>query len=305
MERRRYLKRMSREAAVRLWLRPPVLPSPLPAETIATAKAAGRVTAAPVFAARSVPHFHASAMDGIAVRAADTFHASETRPIRLPVGAFEILDTGDPMPETYDSVVMIEDVQWQQDGSAELVEAASPWQHVRVAGEDLAATEMVLPGGRQIGPAEVAALLACGVVSVAVHRRPRVAVIPTGDELIAAEDVGVDTPGAIPETNSHLIAGMASEWGAEVVRWPIVEDRPEALRWALGRASEDADIVCVNAGSSAGRDDFAPAVIAEMGELLAHGVEIMPGKPMALGMVAGTPVLGVPGYPVSAWVVCR
>jgi putative molybdopterin biosynthesis protein len=272
---------------------------------VPVSEAAGRVTAAPVFAARSVPHFHASAMDGLAVRAADTYHASETRPVILSPGAYEVVDTGDPIPESYDAVVMIEDVRWRADGGAELVEAASPWQHVRVAGEDLAATEMVLPGSRRIGPAEVAALLSCGVMTVPVYRRPRVAVIPTGDELVAAEDAGADAPGAIPETNSHLIAGLAVQWGAQVVRWPIVEDRPEALRWALTRAAEDADVVCVNAGSSAGRDDFAPVIIGELGELLAHGVDLMPGKPMSLGRVGGTPVLGVPGYPVSAWVVCR
>jgi putative molybdopterin biosynthesis protein len=164
---------------------------------------------------------------------------------------------------------------------------------------------MVLPRGQLIGPEAVAALLACGVTEVAVHRAPRVAVIPTGDELVEADDPRAAEAGAIPETNSHLIAGLAREWGAEVTRWPIVEDQPQALRWALSRAVEDADIVCVNAGSSAGRDDFAPVIIGEAGDLLAHGVEIMPGKPMALGIVSDTPVLGVPGYPVSAWVVCR
>lgn len=305
MERRRYLKRMSREAALRLWLGHPAVAAPLPGESVPTADAVGRVTAAPVFAARSVPHFHASAMDGLAVRAADTFHAAETRPVTLPVGAFEVVDTGDPIPAAFDAVVMIEDVSWLPDGAAQLVEAASPWQHVRVAGEDLAQTEMVLPGGWRIGPAEIAALLACGAPTVEVRRQPRVAVIPTGDELVAADDPRAADPGAIPETNSHLIAGLARVWGAAVIRWPIVEDQPQALRWALSRAVEDADIVCINAGSSAGRDDFAPVIIGEAGELLAHGVEIMPGKPMALGVVAGTPVLGVPGYPASAWVVCR
>src|ERR1051326_7605965 len=125
---------MSREVGGRLWLRPHVLPSPLPAETIPTAEAAGRVTAAPVFAARSVPHFHASAMDGLAVRAADTFHASEIRSVHLASDAFAVVDTGDPIPAPFDCVVMIEDVRWLPDGLAELTEAASPWQHIRVAG---------------------------------------------------------------------------------------------------------------------------------------------------------------------------
>src|SRR5690242_18692075 len=136
MERRRYLKRMSRETALRLWLGQPAA-APLPAETVSTAEAADRVTGGPVFAARSVPHFHAAAMDGLAVRAADTFHASETRPVRLESGSFAVIDTGDALPEPYDAVVMIEDVRWKEGGAAELVEAVSPWQHVRVAGEDL------------------------------------------------------------------------------------------------------------------------------------------------------------------------
>jgi putative molybdopterin biosynthesis protein len=304
MDRRRYLKRMSREAALRLWMGQPAA-APLPAETVSTAQAVGRVTAGPVFAARSVPHFPASAMDGLAVRAVDTFHASERRPVTLAAGSFVVVDTGDPIPEGFDAVVMIEDVRWLPEGGVALVEAASPWQHVRMAGEDLAATEMVLPRGQLIGPEAVAALLAGGVMELAVHRAPRVAVIPTGDELVEADDPRAAEAGAIPETNSHLIAGIAAGWGAEVTRWPIVEDQPRALSWVLSRAVEDADVVCVNAGSSAGRDDFAPVIIGEAGELLAHGVEIMPGKPMALGIVAGTPVLGVPGYPVSAWVVCR
>jgi putative molybdopterin biosynthesis protein len=246
-------------------------------------------------------------MDGIAVAAQATFGASETRPVQLAPDEFTVVDTGDPIPEATDAVVMIEDVRWLPDGAAELIDAASPWQHIRLAGEDLVATEMVLPTGHVVRAPDIAALLSCGVREVLVRRRPRVAVLPTGDELVDAFalEEEQDRPGAILETNSHLIAGLVEEWGGEALRGEIVPDRPEAVRAALLAALETADVVALNAGSSAGREDFVPRIIAEEGELLAHGVDIMPGKPMAIGIVRGKPVIGIPGYPVSAWVVCE
>jgi putative molybdopterin biosynthesis protein len=309
MERRRYLKKVSLEQALSLWLEHPASLRRAEAETLPTAQALGRVSAAPVFARRSVPHFHCSAVDGIAVRAADTFDARETKPCRLSPDAYTVVDTGDPIPDGCDAVVMIEDVRFLEDlpTAVELYSAAAPWQHVRLAGEDLVATEMVLTRGHRLRPADVAALLSCGVTEVALRCRPGVAILPTGDELVdATADPGqLSLPGRIAETNSHLIAGMVTEWGGEARRGRIVPDDPEAVRAAIREAAQTADIVAVNAGSSAGRDDYVPALIEEMGELLAHGVEIMPGKPMAIGVVAGRPVLGVPGYPVSAYVVCE
>jgi putative molybdopterin biosynthesis protein len=315
MERRRYLKKVSLERALSLWLEHPACRRKTAAETLPTHEALGRVTAAPVFARRSVPHFHCSAVDGIAVRAADTFDASETRPCRLPPSVYTVVDTGDPIPEDRDAVVMIEDVRWLSTprtphasaaSHAELHAAAAPWQHVRLAGEDLVATEMVLTRGHRLRPADVAALFSCGVTEVAVHRRPRVAILPTGDELVDATVSEASLPpGRIPETNSHLIGGMVTEWGGEACRMGIVPDDAPRLRAAIREAARGADVVAVNAGSSAGRDDFVPSLIGEMGVLLAHGVEIMPGKPMAIGVVDGSPVLGIPGYPVSAYVVCE
>lgn len=306
-ERRRYLRRASLAEAVQRWLDHPACQRQTESEILPTPEAIGRVTAAAVFARRSVPHFHCAAMDGIAVRAADTFGASETDPRRLPPDAFTVVDTGDPIPPDRDAVVMIEQVRWLPTGEAELIEAAAPWQHVRLAGEDLVATELVLPSGQTLRPADVAALLACGVVAVPVRRRPRVAILPSGDELVDPITGGDarDRPGAILETNSYLIAGLVEAWGGTAIRFPAVPDRPEALRAALDRALAEADVVCLNAGSSAGREDFVPALLAERGELLAHGVDVMPGKPVALSVIGGKPVLGIPGYPVSAWVICE
>src|SRR5439155_13255542 len=202
----------------------------------------------------------------------------------------------------FDAVIMAEQVQWLPDSGCpgpkgrraiEIVQAAPPWQHVRLAGEDVVATEMLLPANHRLRPADIAALLSAGVREVMVRRRPRVAVLPTGDELVdaLAPPAEQDRPGAILETNSYLIAGMVEEWGGEAVRHPPVADRVEAVREALREAASAFDVVAFNAGSSAGREDFVPRVIEEEGELLAHGIDVMPGKPVALGIVRGKPVL--------------
>jgi putative molybdopterin biosynthesis protein len=311
MERRRYLRKLSLQEALTRWLEHPACRQLTEVERVPTAEARGRVTAEPVFALRSVPHFHCSAVDGIAVRAESTFGASETAPRRLAPEEYTVIDTGDPIPGERDAVIMIEDVRWldatEGVGEAEIIAAAAPWQHVRLAGEDLVATEMVLTSGHALRPADVAALLSCGVTTVPVRRRPRVAILPTGDELVeaTAPPEMLAAAGRIVETNSHLIAGMTEEWGGEARRGGIVPDSPEAVRAAILTAAAQADVVALNAGSSAGRDDYVPAIIAELGELLAHGVDLMPGKPVALGIVDGRPVLGIPGYPVSAYVVCE
>jgi len=307
MPRRRYLCRLGLEAARALWLQRPEVDQVGPSETLPTPQTRDRVTAEAVFAARSVPHYHCSAMDGVALRAAATFGASEVRPVRLGVADYSVVDTGDPLPAGADAVVMIEDVQGEIGEVIELIEPASPWQHVRLAGEDLVATELVLPSGHRLRAADLAALLSCGVREVSVRRRPRVVVLPTGDELVdaLAPSAEQERTGAIIESNSHMLAGLVEEWGGEAVRMPILPDTREAIRAALRIAVESAELVLLNAGSSAGREDFTPVILQEEGELLAHGVDIMPGKPMALAVVRGRPVLAVPGYPVSAWVVCE
>jgi putative molybdopterin biosynthesis protein len=307
LERRRYLRRLELGLARERWLALPVVRRLTMAERVSSPDARGRVTASPVHAVRSVPHYHCAAMDGVALRAALTFGASESRPRRLTAEEFVVVDTGDPIPAEADAVVMIEQVSWLPDGALELIEPATPWQHVRLAGEDLVATEMVLPSGHLLRPVDIAALLSCGVRELEVRRRPVVAVIPTGDELVdaLAPRSEQDLPGAILETNSHLIAGLVEEWGGVARRGAIVPDRRDAVRQALLVAAETADLVAMNAGSSAGREDFVPAIMQEEGELIAHGVDVMPGKPVALGAVRGVPVIAVPGYPVSAWVVCE
>ena len=265
-------------------------------------QAVGRVTAEPVWARSSSPPFDAAAMDGIAVHASETVGASETTPVLLASDAFEIVDTGDPIPGDFDAVVMREDVH-EVDGGVELRAAAAPYQHVRSIGEDVSAAELLLPAGHRLRPVDVAAAGAAGATELVVRRRPVVTVIPTGDEL---RPIGSElAEGELPDTNSVMLAAQAEEAGCEAHRFEIVPDVPEQIVAAVRTAAARSDLVIVIAGSSAGRDDHTAEVVAEAGTLAVHGVAVRPGHPVVLGVVngeagAGTPVLGAPGYPVSA-----
>ena len=285
-------------------------------------KALGRVLAEPVWARLSSPHYHASAMDGFAVRAEQTATALPSRPVTLStaevidegVPQAQYLDTGDPLPGWANAVVPIEnteplDVQGQpaadpRSPAAIRVRAAlTPWAHVRPMGEDIVATELVLPAGHTLRPVDLGALAASGQTGLRVARRPRVAVLPTGTELVPiGQPVNL---GDIIEYNSLVLAAQLNGWGAQADRFPIIPDRFDTIRQQVARAVETHDLVLINAGSSAGAEDFTARVVAALGELLVHGVAVRPGHPVILGMLrraAGqpVPVVGVPGYPVSA-----
>jgi len=275
----------------------------LDSETISTEEALGRVTAGPVFAAVSSPHYHAAAMDGIAVRAADTAGASQTSPKQLRLGPEAIhVNTGDPLPEETDAVIMIEDVAEVAAGELEIMAAAAPWQHTRLIGEDVVATEIVVPARQRVRPVDIGALLAAGVLTVEVLRPPRVMIIPTGQEIVAPGEAA--RPGDVPDFNSPMIAAVLAEYGTEVSRRRPVRDDPDAIRRAIEEACEEADLVIPLAGVSAGARDFTAEAIRAAGELVLHGVAIRPGKPVALGVIRETPVVALPGYPVSAMICC-
>ncbi len=274
---------------------------PLPGEEVPLEEALGRVTATPVWARLSSPHYHACAMDGYAVRAADTRGASDAHPIRLKLGEQAApVDTGDPLPRWADAVVMVERVQVEGD-EVVLREAVSPWQHVRAVGEDIVATELLLPANHRLRPVDLGAIAGAGYTTVQVRRRPRVAVIPTGDELIPAGQP--PRPGDIIEYNGLVLSAQVQSWGGEAVRHAIVPDDPEVIAAAVTEAvAAGADLVLLNAGSSAGREDFTAQVVKRLGTLLAHGLNVRPGHPVVIGTVGEeeVPIIGVPGYPVSA-----
>ena len=268
-------------------------------ERIPVTAAAGRVTAGPVFARFSVPEAHLAAMDGIAVLAEETYGASEQRPVTLR-GA-ERVNTGNLLPPGCDAVIMIEEVRI--DGDRFTIRGpASPWQHVRPVGEDIGETEMILPSRHRIRPHEIGALLAYGITGVEVLT-VRIGLIPTGSELVQpGERPG---PGQVVESNTGMAAAWLEAQGAHCIRLPLTPDDPALIRARLEEAAEGNDLVIISAGSSAGTRDFTADAIADLGEVLVHGVAMKPGKPVILGRIRGRPVIGLPGYPLSAVTVLR
>ena len=273
-------------------------------ETIPVQDALGRITAAPVWALRSAPHYDSSAMDGVAVKSRDTTGATETSPLSLTLpDQARWVDTGEPIPDGFDAVIMVEVVEELDDTTIRITSPVPPYNHVRALGEDIVASELLLPENHRLRPADLGACAAAGVTELDVRRKPSVAIIPTGTELV---DIDADPkPGDIVEFNSLVLGGMLSEWGADPVRLPPVADDPEKLRRAISNAAEQYDIVLVNAGSSAGAEDYTASLVEELGDLVVHGVAIRPGHPIVLGVVEGKSVLGIPGYPVSAAIACE
>jgi putative molybdopterin biosynthesis protein len=290
------------EALARFWaaLERAAALTPLPAEELQVDQALGRVTAEPVFARLSVPHYHAAAMDGIAVRAEDSLGASETSPVKLRVGQTATwVDTGDPLPQNTNAVIMAEQVQDLGDGCLEILASVAPWQHVRPMGEDLVATELVLPANHTLSAVDLGAVVAAGHTAIKVRRRPRVAILPTGSELVEATTEPLP-PGAIVDFNSVVLANQVREWGGTPTRLPITRDERELIRNRVSESLSSHDVVVVNAGSSAGSEDFTADIVRELGELLVHGVAIRPGHPLILGVAQRKALIGLPGYPVSA-----
>jgi len=285
-------------------------------EEISVTDAANRKTSRAVYANICAPHYNACAMDGIAIDAKLSFGASETTPVTLQPGQYTYVDTGDPLPNGCDAVVMIEDVIFTDNlvettdvrntVPATLYEAVTPWQHIRQIGEDICAGEMILPSYTKITPAALGAMIASGVTTVSVIKKPVVGIIPTGDEIIPPTSNPKE--GEILEFNSVIFSAMLQNWGAEAITYPIVKDDAGEIKEALELAISECDIVLLGAGSSAGREDHSASVIADVGTILHHGLAIKPGKPAILGYYElesknVVPVLGLPGYPVSGIIV--
>jgi len=302
MDRNIYIDNMDLDEALELWKRrlsEAGCLNPMPPATIPVDQALGRITAEPVFARLSSPFYNASAMDGIGVRFQDTIGASEANPIRLTLHEqFEWVNTGNVLPEPFNAVIMVEDVQPVDDSTLEIIGPVTPWKHVRTIGEDIVTTELILPDGHKIRPIDLGALLATGLTEIRVCGVPSALVIPTGSELVQPGEPL--RPGNIIEFNSRVLAGYLTEWGLNAERSPIVTDKPEELKKAINDAVDRFDFVIVNAGASAGTRDHTASVLSELGEVILHGVNIRPGKPVILSIVKGKPVIGLPGYTISA-----
>jgi len=309
--------------------------------------AIGRVTAEPIWAKVSSPHYHASAMDGFAVRALSTVGAMPSAPLTLSVGPeAQYVDTGDPLPDWANAVIPIENVESLDDKgqitqdirtpkSIRVRAAITPWSHVRSLGEDIVATQLVLPTGHILRPVDLGAIAASGHQEIKVARKPKVAILPTGTELVP---IGSKLKaGDILEYNSLVIAAQVRAMGGEPTRFPIIKDDFDLICQRVEEAAHDHDLVLLNAGSSAGAEDFSAKVVEKLGQLLVHGVAVRPGHPVILGVITRSPggamtpalapgaseqshhttkeeiasgnvrphndripIIGVPGYPVSA-----
>ena len=295
-----FRKRMNADRAKELFLKdihPVNEPELLPIEECDT-----RIIAHDVIANVNVPHYRRAAMDGFAVRAIDTMGAGSNSPVVLKLaqmienGACVRVHTGSPVPEGADAVIMLED-SVAHGQSIEIFAQIHPFKNVGEIGEDIQKGEKIIKTGQKLRPCDIAVLASLGIWKVSVFRKPRVVIIPTGEELVQR---GKSEPGEgqVYETNGLTSLLYVSKWGGVPELFDIVTDDPEKIRNAI-ESSLEADMIIISGGTSVGKRDYVPGVVESMGMLLAHGVGISPGKPTALGIIKGKPVVCMPGYPVA------
>ncbi len=271
-------------------------------ETVSVFDSLNRISSAAVTAVLSSPNHNASAMDGIAVIAENTADADDRNPLELKAGSdFKYVDTGDPVGEPWNAVIMVEDLLEANDSSVVIKSPARLWQHVRHVGEDISAGELIIPSHHKIRAVDIGAMTAGGITDVEVFKRPVVAIIPTGTEII--EDPSEMKEGKIIDSNSRMFEAMVRGAGANPLRIkPVIDDR-DLIKKAFASALEQADAVILIAGSSAGTEDYSAETIASFGELLFHGIAVKPGKPAIFGRSGDKLLIGLPGYPVSGYII--
>lgn len=296
-----YLSNYELEEALKIYLSK-LGPLNIETEKIHTWDAKDRVTAKAIFAILSSPHYNSSAMDGIAAKSEKTFNASDRNHVILTEKTdYIVVDTGDPIPKEFDCVIMVEDLIKVDENHVEIYQSAVPWQNIRPLGEDIVENQLIVPSRHKIRPVDIGALIAGGINQVEVYKKPKVGIIPTGTEIV---EPGTELKvGDIIDFNSRTFSAQVDDWGGIPNRYNIVKDDYELIKQTVLKAIEENDMVLINAGSSAGREDFTASVIAEVGDLVIHGVAIKPGKPVMLGIIKGKPIIGIPGYPVSAYFV--
>lgn len=313
-----FLQLLSPQAALSRWLAAFPQWEP-PGETVETVNALGRISAGVITAPHPLPAFPRSTVDGYAVRAADSYGASESLPAYFSVigevpmggqpgfdlgaGQAALIHTGGMLPAHADAVVMVEYTQVTLPGEIEVTRAVAPQENILRVGEDVATGQVILPAGRRLRPAEIGGLMAFGLQSVMVARRPLIAILSTGDEVVPPEQVPLI--GQVRDVNSYALSTLVAQWGGAPIRYGIIPDRAEALEAALAQALNESDGVLITAGSSASTRDITAQVIQQAGQpgVLVHGVNVRPGKPTILGLCGDLPVIGLPGNPVSALVI--
>ena len=298
-------------------------------EEVKTATALHRITAHEISAPHALPEFSRSTVDGYALMARDTFGASGSQPAYLKAvgevamgagvpftvrtGTCAVIHTGGMLPAGADAIIMLEHTQRLSvagthplpGGEIEVLKTVAPGENIIAVGEDVAAGQTVLKAGCDIRAQEIGAMMALGMTSVRVKRRPRVAIISTGDEIV---DPQVNPlPGQVRDVNAHCLGALVSDHGGDAILYGIVPDEPGPLLAIARRAIDDCDMVVITAGSSASTRDLTATTIQALGSpgVLAHGMNIRPGKPTILAVCQGKPVIGLPGNPVSAFVVAR
>jgi putative molybdopterin biosynthesis protein len=301
MEKRNlYLKNTPLDDAQKLFMDRLVELCEVKYEVVDVVHSLERITKEAVYAKRNAPSYNAAAMDGIAVKSADTAGASEKSPVVITKENYQVVNTGNVIRDPYDAVIMAEDIVELPDDSVRIITAATPWQHIRPIGEDVVVGEMILPGAHKIRSIDIGMLLEAGIFQIEVVKKPTVAVFPTGSEIVEPKDDVKD--GEIIESNSRMLENLIYENGGNATRFPIIPDEYEQIKKAVSDAAKQFDMVIINAGTSAGTKDFTVSVLRELGEVLLHGVAVKPGKPVILAFVEGKPVIGIPGYPVSAYI---
>ncbi|UCE18943.1 MAG: molybdopterin molybdenumtransferase MoeA [Gemmatimonadota bacterium] len=302
MKRTIYLEKRPWSEALELFLDTFRDMYPLQGEEVLVEQALDRIVTSDVTARISSPHYDGSAMDGVAVRSEDTIGADLSTPKQLKVGTeTHFVDTGSPLPQGFDAVIQIEDVHEIDDETIEIYSPVAPWHYVRRIGEDVKEGDLLLRQNSRIGPYDIATLLAGGETTVTVRSKPKFGVLPTGSELV--EPGSALKPGDIIEFNSRMVKALITQWSGTCQRYAIVPDEFETVETSVKKILEDNDAAIIIAGSSAGRRDFTPQVVEELGDIIVHGVNVMPGKPVVLGRIENKPVIGLPGYPVSAAVI--
>jgi len=281
---------------------------PISEEPIDVKSSLNHVISRPIQARISSPFYRASAMDGYAVLSERTSEASESQPISLEIGKDAIpVDTGNPIPQGFNAVVMIEDTYKKSPNQIEITKSCSQGQHIRETGEDAVISEMLYPSGHRVRPQDIGFLLSTGILQIYVRKKPIVGIIPTGSDIISPEQLNAESlkAGSIIDSSSSMLAAFLDVLGATSHITKVIPDDENIFKSLVMEESKKCDIVLIIAGSSAGREDLTASLLAQIGKVFVHGIAIAPGKPTVLSSVNGKPCLGMPGYPVSTLIIAE